>query len=78
MRIHFLHSVHLNSDLDEISEVMFYVGEWPWEFKICLLDVLKYDFREVDEPMFQGVERPCEVIFASWASNKATWTKSRM
>jgi hypothetical protein len=27
-----------------------------------LLDVLKCDFVEVDEEMFQGVERPCEII----------------
>jgi hypothetical protein len=31
--------------------------------KICLLDVLKDDFDEVDEAMFQGVEMPCEIIF---------------
>jgi hypothetical protein len=30
---------------------------------ICLLDVLINDFGEVDEAMFQGVERPCENIF---------------
>jgi hypothetical protein len=30
---------------------------------ICLLDVLKNDFVEVDESIFQGVERPCELIF---------------
>jgi hypothetical protein len=30
---------------------------------ICLLDVLKNDFGEVDEAMFQGIERACEFIF---------------
>jgi hypothetical protein len=30
---------------------------------LCLLDVLKNEFGEVDEAMFQGVERPCEPIF---------------
>jgi hypothetical protein len=30
---------------------------------MCLLDVLKCDFVDVDEAMFQGVERPCEKIF---------------
>jgi hypothetical protein len=33
------------------------------ELIICLLDVLKNDFREGDEAMFQCVERPCERIF---------------
>jgi hypothetical protein len=36
---------------------------------------LKNDFVEVDEVMFQGVERPYELISASWALKKATWTK---
>jgi hypothetical protein len=40
-------------------EVMFLVGEWP----ICIQDVLKNDFDVVDEPMFQGVEWPYEIIF---------------
>jgi hypothetical protein len=30
---------------------------------ICLLDVFKNDFSEVDEAIFQIVERPCEFIF---------------
>jgi hypothetical protein len=30
---------------------------------MCLLDVLKNDFGEVDEAMFQGVELPSELIF---------------
>jgi hypothetical protein len=30
---------------------------------ICLLDVLKNDFGEVDEAKFQGVERPYDLIF---------------
>jgi hypothetical protein len=29
---------------------------------ICLLDILKNDFGEVDEAIFQGVERPWEFI----------------
>jgi hypothetical protein len=41
---------------------MFKVGEWPVELIICLLDVLKNDFVEVDEAMFQGVQRPCEHV----------------
>jgi hypothetical protein len=42
---------------------MFYVGEWPWELIICILDVLKNDFGEVDEAMFECVEKPYEHIF---------------
>jgi hypothetical protein len=32
---------------------MFYVNEWAWELIICLLNVLKTDFGEVDKPLFQ-------------------------
>jgi hypothetical protein len=42
---------------------MFYVGEWTSELIICLLKVLKNDLVEVHEVKFQGVERPCEIIF---------------
>jgi hypothetical protein len=60
---HFLHPGHIKRYLDEFAEVKFQVGKWPWEIKICLLEVLKGDFGDVDEEMFQGVERPCELIF---------------
>jgi hypothetical protein len=39
------------------------VGEWHWEHIICLLEVLKNDFRKVDETIFQRIDRPCELIF---------------
>jgi hypothetical protein len=42
---------------------MFNVGEWSWKIIICLLDILKCDFREVEEAIFQGFERPFELIF---------------
>jgi hypothetical protein len=42
---------------------MLYVVEWPWELIIYLLNVLKNDFGEVDEPMIQGVQKPFENIF---------------
>jgi hypothetical protein len=42
---------------------MFQVAEWPWQLIICLLDVLKCNNGEVDEAMFEGVERQCEEIF---------------
>jgi hypothetical protein len=32
---------------------------------------------EVDKAMFQGVDRPCELIFYILGIQKATWTKSR-
>jgi hypothetical protein len=32
---------------------------------MCLLDVFKNDFGEVDEAMFDGVERPFETFSAS-------------
>jgi hypothetical protein len=37
---------------------MFYVGKWPHELIICYLEVLKNVFVEVDEAMFEDVERP--------------------
>jgi hypothetical protein len=37
---------------------MFYVDELDWKFIICLLDFSKNDFVEVDEALYQGVERP--------------------
>jgi hypothetical protein len=48
--------------LDEFKEVVFQVYKWPWEL-ICLLDVLKCDIVEVDEAMYQGVERTYKLIF---------------
>jgi hypothetical protein len=38
---------------------------------MCLLDVLKNDFGEVDEVMFQGVVRPYELIFCSQSIEKS-------
>jgi hypothetical protein len=37
--------------------------EWPWELIMWLLDVLKNDFGEGDEAIFQGLERQYELIF---------------
>jgi hypothetical protein len=43
--------------------------EWCFKYakgpanSICLQDVLKCDFVEFDEAMFQGVERPCKLTF---------------
>jgi hypothetical protein len=34
-----------------------------WELIIFLLHLLKMDFAEVDEAMFQGVERKCEIFW---------------
>jgi hypothetical protein len=44
---------------------MFEVDEWLLELIIGLLDFLEKEFGEVNEAMFQGVERPCEQIFCS-------------
>jgi hypothetical protein len=41
--------------------MIFYLDEWFVEL-ICLLDILKKDFSDVDENIFQGVERPYEHI----------------
>jgi hypothetical protein len=62
--------------LDYVAEVMFLVGEWPWELKISLFVVLKNDFSEVEEAKFQGVERPYEIIFCILWIENATLVKS--
>jgi hypothetical protein len=43
--------------MDELAEVMFQIGVWPLELIICLLDVLKSDFGEVDKMMIQDFKR---------------------
>jgi hypothetical protein len=57
MRTHFLHPGLGRSRLSDVLE-----GEWAWGLIICLLHGLK-NIGEVDEAMFQGVERPYEHIF---------------
>jgi hypothetical protein len=63
IRTHFLHHEHRKKRLgwSRFRDVL--CCERPWELKISLLDVLKNDFGEVVEAVFQGVERPCELIF---------------
>jgi hypothetical protein len=43
--------------------MIFYVGECPWELINCLLGILEYDFYEIDDAIYQGVDRPCELIY---------------
>jgi hypothetical protein len=50
------------SNLDEIAEVVL-SRRMPLRITMCLLDVLKNDFNEVVETMFQGVERQSERNF---------------
>jgi hypothetical protein len=54
---------------------MIYVGDWPCELIIWLLGALENNIGEVDEVMFQNVERPCEHIFCILVIEKSTWTK---
>jgi hypothetical protein len=56
---------------------MYYVGEWPREIIICLLNVLKGKFGDTDELMFQDVLKTLELIFKFWALKKAIRPKSR-
>jgi hypothetical protein len=58
-------------DLYEVAEVLFYLGEWFWKLITCLPVVLKNDV-EVHEAKVQGMGRPYEVNFATWASKKTT------
>jgi hypothetical protein len=46
------------------------------ELIIWLLDVLQNDFGNVDEAMFQGVERHLEIILCIQDFEKVTWTMS--
>jgi hypothetical protein len=50
---------------------MFQVREWPLDLIICLLDVLKNNFDEVDEAIFHGVERPCKLVLIFLGIKKA-------
>jgi hypothetical protein len=55
--------------LDEVKEVIFQVDE----LIITLQYLLKCDFGEIDEAMFQGVERQCELIFCILGIQKSVW-----
>jgi hypothetical protein len=63
IRTHFLETGHQKRDLDEFAVSMFHVGKSPWEFIISLVLVLICFCGEVDEAMYQGTERPCELFF---------------
>jgi hypothetical protein len=52
---------------------MFYVVEWPLQLIICILNVLNINFAEVDEVMFQRVERPCEIRLCILGIEKETY-----
>jgi hypothetical protein len=65
----------VKSDLDEgacdVSR-----SECTWELIICLLDVLKNYFGEVNEAIFQGVERACVLILCIWGIEKSlSWNR---
>jgi hypothetical protein len=62
LHTHFLPPWNPKSELDEFAEMMFQVSDWHRDLITWLLNVLKFDFSEVDEAMFQGVDRPCEII----------------
>jgi hypothetical protein len=50
---------------------MFSVHEWPWELIICLLNVLKCNFVDVDEAVFHDDEGPIERNFYIFGIKKA-------
>jgi hypothetical protein len=62
--------------LEEIAEVIFQIGKWPCELMICLLEVLKCDFGDVQEALFQGVKKAMRKHFLPFGQKKGTWTKS--
>jgi hypothetical protein len=76
MQTHFLHPGHQKKRIvrNRLSDVL---TRW-----MCLSthifpsERLKNDFCEVDEAMFQGVERQCELILCFLDIEKASWTKS--
>jgi hypothetical protein len=63
MRTHFLHLGHRKKRLGRSCLTEDLSSRIALELIIGLLDVLKNDFVEVDEAMFHGVERSCEIIF---------------
>jgi hypothetical protein len=52
---------------------MFSGGKWHLELIISLLYVLKNAFGEVNEAMFLGVDRPCELILCYLGIEKTIW-----
>jgi hypothetical protein len=61
-------------DVEMLCEIIFCISgiekRIALTLKICLLHVLKDNFDEVDEAMFQGFERPCDGFSASRESKK--------
>jgi hypothetical protein len=49
--------------MNEVASLMICVCEWPLQTIIGVLNVLKFDFVEVDESMFYDVVRPFQRIF---------------
>jgi hypothetical protein len=43
--------------MDEVEEAMFQVVERSFELFVCLLDVAKCEFGEVDKAMFRVVQK---------------------
>jgi hypothetical protein len=56
---------------------MFEKVEKPWKLIFRLRAATKYDLCEVDKAIFQGVEKPRELIFYLLGIQKSIWTKSR-
>jgi hypothetical protein len=63
MRILSLHPWHPKKETGRSRGSDFHLGKWSCELIIGLLDVLIIQFSDVDEAMFQVVERQCELIF---------------
>jgi hypothetical protein len=63
MRNHFLHPGHRKKRFgrSRLSDVL--SRQMVVKLILCLLNVLKNDFGEVDEAMFEGIEGPFEPIF---------------
>jgi hypothetical protein len=63
MLTYFLHTERRKNRLGLIRLSDILLGEWIWEHIISFLNVLKYDFGDVDEAMIHVVERSCKINF---------------
>jgi hypothetical protein len=76
MRTHFFNRGHKKRRLGRITLSDVLSRGMDLRTHNLLSSVLKNIFREVDEAMFQDVEGHANSFCASWASKKATLTKS--
>jgi hypothetical protein len=61
-RIFYIFGIQI-TNLYEVAEVVYKVDVWSWKLIICLPEIIKKNFPEVDEAINHGVYRPYELVF---------------